>query len=113
MAYTISTHDSIQVLEVKSLFNEFDNRIILQEVNQYMEKGFDKLVIDLSHLDFMNSVGLNFLLSLMSKSRNNGSELTLASASDQVIGLLEMTKLRNFFRIRGSVEEAMDSFGEN
>ena len=65
MTYTINQHQTIQVVKIKNLLNEMSNKEILNDVQSYIEKGFKKFVIDLSDLSFMNSVGLNFLLSMM------------------------------------------------
>ncbi|MFK7807399.1 MAG: STAS domain-containing protein [Saprospiraceae bacterium] len=104
MTHTISEHNATQIVEVHQLLSEFDNKLIFSDIQSHIEKGFDKLVIDLSNLDFMNSVGLNFLLQLL---RNSGEKLTVASASDQVLKLLEVTKLKSRFKLSPTVAEAL------
>lgn len=113
MNYSISKKGTIQVVEVQDLFNENDNKVILNEVENRIEKGLNKFIIDLAHLDFMNSVGLNFMISIMHKSRNSGGNMAVANASDQVLNLLEMTKLRPFFILKPSVDEAIRIFNSN
>ena len=103
MTYTISEKNTIQVVEVESLFNEIENRVILDEVENRIGKGLNKFIIDLSKLDFMNSVGLNFMISIMTKSRNSGGNMAVANAPEQVLNLLEVTKLRPFFILKPSV----------
>lgn len=109
MVYTISERDAVQVLEVQNLFNELDNKEILVDVQNRIEKGFNKFIVDLSKLDFMNSVGLNFLISMMTKSQKSGGDVTLANANDQVLSLLEITKLKKLFKLQPSVEDAIAS----
>jgi anti-anti-sigma factor len=53
----------------------------------------------------MNSAGLNFLLQLL---RNSGEKLTVASPSEQVLKLLEVTKLKPLFKVTPTVEEALN-----
>ncbi|MEM1322116.1 MAG: STAS domain-containing protein [Bacteroidota bacterium] len=113
MAYNISELKSIQVLEVSTLYNEFDNRIILNDVESRIERGLNKFIVDLSNLDFMNSVGLNFMISIMTKSRNSGGDVAVANASEQVLNLLEITKLRTMFTLRPTVEDAIRVFNSN
>lgn len=109
MTYSISEQDTIQVLEVNSLLNEYDNKEILLDVQSRIEKGLTRFVVDLSKLDFMNSVGLNFLISVMTKSRKSGGELAVANPSSQVLKLLEVTRLTPLFTIKGSLEEALSA----
>ena len=109
MTYSIFKHDAAQVLEVRTLFNELDNKEILRDVQNRIEQGFNNFIVDLSKLDFMNSVGLNFLISMMTKSRKSGGDITIVNANDQVMSLLEITKLKKLFKLQPTVEEALAS----
>ena len=113
MTYSIQEHQAIQVVKVEQLLNELDNNLILKEVQNRIEKGFNKFVIDLSNLNFMNSVGLNFMISVMNRSKNSGGDLALANANAQVINLLEITKLTPMFKLAPSVEKAINDFTGN
>jgi len=104
--------DKIQVLEVKSLLNEYDNKSIMKEVESRISSGWNKFVLDLSNMDFMNSVGLNFLIFMLKKSKNSGGGFAVANASEQIVKLLEVTKLTTLFHLESSVDEAMDSLGK-
>lgn len=113
MTYAIHEHEAIQVVRVNSLLNELDNKVILQEVKTRMSKGCNEFIVDLSELDFMNSVGLNFLISMMTSSKEIGAYFAVANANEQVINLLEITKLRNMFTLTKSVEEALQHLERN
>ncbi len=113
MNYSISQKDAVQIVSVQDLLSEFDNKKILSDIELHLEEGLHKLVVDLSRLDFMNSVGLNFLIALMTKSRKSGMTLTVANPSQQVLKLLEMTKLKSFFHLTPSVEDALKSLSDN
>lgn len=107
MTYAIHEYEAIQVVQVNNLLNELENKIILQEVKDRMKKGFSEFIVDLSELSFMNSVGLNFLINMMNSSREKGGYLAVANANEQVINLLEITKLKNMFKLTQTVEEAL------
>lgn len=113
MTYTIHQRNSIQIVEVNDLLNELDNLAILQDLQGKIQNGYNKFVIDLSALDFLNSVGLNFLINAMSRSKASGGQLTVANANDQVLKLLEITKLRKLFHLSPSVEEALLRLNQN
>ena len=110
MNYSISQKDSIQIIQVKHLINEHENQVILKEVQNKIEDGCNRFVLDLQLLDFMNSVGLNFLISALTRSRKNGGELLIANASGQVENLLEITKLKPLFNLNPSVDAAVNQF---
>ncbi|MFT6321209.1 MAG: anti-sigma B factor antagonist [Granulosicoccus sp.] len=108
MTHSFSQHnDQIQILQVHSLLNEYDNKSIMKDVEKQISQGWTKFVLDLSLMDIMNSVGLNFLIFMMKKSQNSGGNLAVANASDNIVKLLEVTKLKPFFQLSSSVDEAM------
>ena len=113
MNYSISHQDAVQIVAVQDLLSEFDNKKILSDIELHLEDGLNKLVVDISRLDFMNSVGLNFLIALMTKSRQSGLTLAVANPSQQVLKLLEMTKLKSFFHLSPTVEAALKSLSDN
>lgn len=108
MSHSFFQHNNrIQVLQVQSLLNEYDNKSIMQDVENHINQGWNKFVLDLSLMDIMNSVGLNFLIFMMKKSQNSGGNFAVANASENIIKLLEVTKLKSFFQLSSSVDEAM------
>ena len=108
MSHSFLQHnDNTQILEIKSLLNEYDNKAIMRAVEERIDSGNNKFVLDLSEMDFMNSVGLNFLISFTKKLKNSGGGLALANASLQIVKLLEVTKLKTFFLLEPSVDDAL------
>ncbi|MEL6926653.1 MAG: STAS domain-containing protein [Bacteroidota bacterium] len=113
MTYSFAQHnDTTQVLSVQNLLNEYDNKQLLQEVYGFLDRGFHNFVVDLSNAEFMNSVGLNFLISIMTRSQEVGGNLALANAPDQVVNLLEVTKLKPLIKLSPSVVAAVDALNE-
>ncbi len=109
MNFSISQNKEVQVLLVNDLLNEFENKKILNAAQTRIEGGFPNFVVDLGGMDFMNSVGLNFLIALRSYSLKSGGRITLANVSRRIRGLLHMTKLDTIFSTAHTVEDAVDS----
>ncbi len=65
------------------------------------------LILDLSRLDFCDSVGLNTLLRLRLDAEGRGIPVHLAMVTDQVARLLEITGANQVFPIHLSVEDAL------
>jgi len=107
MTYSLTNHNDCQVLAVSTLFNEIDNLALLRKVEEKIKNGYAKVIVDLKTLDFMNSVGINFLLNLLSRSKKWGGDLALVNLSDQVSNVLEVTKLKPFFFVAPSIEIAL------
>ncbi len=107
--YSITEHNTVQVLSINSLRDEWQNRQILKDLQQKIDKGNNDFVVDLTRLSLVNSVGLNFLLSLSAKTKKKGGALILANVPKRVQRILEVTKLTTIFTISHSVESAVDS----
>ena len=105
--YSITKAENVQILEVRNLLKEYVIKEILQAVQTKIDEGFSNFVVDLKQIQFMNSVGLNFLITLKARSNDSGGRVAVANASGKVVQLLEMTKLRPIFQATNSVEEAV------
>lgn len=107
LTYSISEQDGgIQILKVHDLLSEHANNEILNAVQQRIDAGQTRFVVDLSQIRYMNSVGLNFLITLRARSQEEGGDIAVANPSQKVMDLLDMTKLTPIFRISPSVEQA-------
>ena len=110
--YHISNENDVQVLSIRTLVNEIANREIMEAVESRMDRGFLDFVVDLSNIHYMNSVGINFLILIRRRLRENGGRLAVVHASDKVKQLLDITKLRQMFFLSDSLEDAMTFVSE-
>lgn len=65
------------------------------------------VVLDMTALQYMNSTGLNIMISVLGRARKNGGEVILAGLTTGVRQLFVVTKLDSVFRIADSVENAL------
>jgi len=100
--------DSIQLLHVRDLLSEIDNREIMRAVEAKIDKGFPNFIVDLSAISYMNSVGINFLIKMRRRARESGGKLAVVHASGKIKQLLDITKLRPMFFLTDSMQEAME-----
>lgn len=107
--YNLSNHNEVQVIAIASLMNEYDQKEIMHAAQSKMEEGFYNFVVDLADVEYMNSVGLNFLLMLRNKSQESGGDIALLHTPLKVLQLLEMTKLTTYFTITNTLDEAIES----
>jgi anti-sigma B factor antagonist len=107
--YDLRQKEAVAVLTVYDLLAEYDNREILRDAQRRIDQGFTNFVIDLSKVPYMNSVGLNFLITLQARCTDQGGRLVVAHASPKVVQLLEMTKLLPLFHLSDSVANAIQT----
>lgn len=65
------------------------------------------VVLDMQDLVYMNSTGLNIMISVFTRTRNAGGQVLLAAVSHGVRQLFVVTKLDSVFPLLDSVELAL------
>jgi len=81
------------------------------KLNEIIQNGGEKIVIDLSSLEFIDSSGLGAMVSVFKKKGMSG-KVKLCGVKNGVRSILELTRLDKVFPIYHSVKEAVASFYE-
>jgi len=80
------------------------------KLHEYVNSGNKKVIVDLSKVEWMSSVGLGMLISALTTMKNNEGVMKLANVTENIESLLTITRLVTIFQTHDSVEEAMNSF---
>jgi anti-sigma B factor antagonist len=83
-------------------------RMLREELHALVEGGGNRLVVDLSGVEFIDSSGLGALLSGLKAARQAGGDLHIAAPNRQAITVLELTNLNRVLRVQASPEGASD-----
>lgn len=75
----------------------------------YTQANYKSVVLDLSHVDFIDSSGLGAILSVL-KRMQSGSELIIAGATGSVVSMFKLTRMDRVFIMHKSVEDALATF---
>ena len=81
------------------LIGDSDSQLLIDLVNNSIDKTKLLCAVDLSKVRFINSSGIGILISLLTKFRNRGGEMVLINPSEQIRKLLIITKLNSIFTI--------------
>ncbi|WP_375581026.1 STAS domain-containing protein [Marivirga tractuosa] len=110
MDYKKEVVDNILNLEISGdLIGENNEPGLVELLNDHINKGITKCIIDISGVRYMNSSGIGVLITILTKLRNKDGEVVLINPSEQVKKLLVITKLNNIFTIYDTKEEAIAS----
>ncbi len=82
-------------------------------INELKESGRNRVVINLKHVDFIDSTGLGALILAHSVLKSSGGALKLAFLSKRHIELLVITKLSTVFELFNDETDAINSFFPN
>lgn len=81
---------------------------LLATLDDVVAKGHNKVILNLHDLQYMNSTGLNILISVLTKTRNAGGDTYLCRLSQSVRTLFIVTKLDQVFQIFPSETDAVE-----
>jgi anti-sigma B factor antagonist len=83
---------------------------INEQINNLIDQGKRRIIIDLKEVEWMNSSGLGILIGAITTLRNNDGNLALIHVSERIENLFKITKLHNLFAIYPDLESAGRSF---
>ena len=83
---------------------------INDQINNLIDAGKIRIIIDLKQVEWMNSSGLGILIGAITTLRNNGGKMILANVSERIENLLKITKLISVFEIEKDVDKAITAF---
>jgi anti-sigma B factor antagonist len=73
-----------------------------------LEEGATRLAIDLTSVDFIDSVALGVLANAMKRLRNSGGGLAVVSGNPQIVRVFEITGLDRMLVLSASLNEALE-----
>jgi anti-sigma B factor antagonist len=110
MTYSLATDkDLLLVTLAGDLVGGFETERLYREVDEAIEGGHKRCVVDLSGVRFLNSTGIGLLMTLLAKFRNRGGDLAIMRPAEQLKKLLIITKLEAIFQ---SVEHPDEAFSK-
>lgn len=98
-------------IEGKILLNDGDVEV-KQEVDDLLAKGYDKVILNLEKVPYIDSAGLGEIIRCFTTIRKSGGNLKLLSPNQRLIDLLSITKLVDVFDWYNDATEAVNSFSE-
>ena len=78
-----------------------------QQVVSLVGEGHTRIVLDLSRVDFVDSVGLGVIVSVLKRVRGRAGDLVVVGAVPRVRALFELTRLDEIIELHETVDEAL------
>jgi anti-sigma B factor antagonist len=76
-------------------------------INETVEAGRTRVVIDLADVGFMDSSGLGVLIAGLKRARQDGGDLRITGVTQQVATVLQLTNLDRVLQSYADAEEAL------
>ena len=90
--------------------DEVTESLFAQAYSVVDDDNRNKVILNLHGVEFLASVAIGKLLSLMRKTRSAGGTLNLCNVSKSVFGVLHITKLSDILHIYPDEREALKAF---
>ena len=110
MGFSKARNDGVAVLKVEGQLIVGNRQELKNLVQEGLDQGERKFVIDCSTTGYIDSSGLGALVSLSKKVREQGGELRIAGLNEDLRALFELTKLDTLFHISPTPDEALAGF---
>jgi anti-sigma B factor antagonist len=111
MNLTRTERDGVAILAIEGkLMGSPEESSLKITIIELADAGKTKVVLDLSELDWMNSLGLGMCIAGLTTLRNRGGDLRLVNPPEQLVSLMKKCHLYTLFRTFDSVDKAVGSF---
>jgi anti-sigma B factor antagonist len=111
MEFKIKHEKGITIISLKGeVIGGPDATELRHQLHSLIDEGKKKIVVDLEHVDLMNSSGLGMLIGGLTTVRNAGGDLKLANASTKILSLFTVTKLSKVFTHFDTLKSAIESY---
>lgn len=104
------TMDGVMLVDCSGRVVFGEESAMLRDTVKKLISQNPNVVLNLKEVNFIDSGGLGTLVSLFTTARNAGGAVKLASLSQRVGDLLQVTKLLTIFEVFDNEEEAARSF---
>jgi anti-anti-sigma factor len=74
------------------------------------KRGGDRLLIDLSSLEYISSAGLRVLMIATKRTKPGGGELAVAAPQETVREVLEITRFNLVFPVHATLDDGLRAF---
>jgi len=98
------------VISLEGSFDALTADQARKAIGRQIDGGQQRIVLDLSQVDFMSSAGVRVLLEMLKSIRGMGGDLHLAAAQSSVGRTLEISGLVRVVKTYPSVAEAVHDF---
>jgi len=109
MKLEIRKERQVGIVSFPSQLDAIVAREARQEIHSLLETGYHRLVFDLERLRFVDSAGLSAIVAPLRAVRSVGGDIILVKPRQEILSILELTRLDQVFKIYDEVDPAIDA----
>ncbi|MDH3216061.1 MAG: STAS domain-containing protein [Candidatus Krumholzibacteria bacterium] len=97
--------DDAVILSPRGVIDSSTTPVLESHLNAEMANGRNRIVVDMSKVEFMNSSGIGVLLGTVSTLRERGGDLILMKVPEPIMELFDLIALADYFVVIDKIEE--------
>jgi len=105
LSITISDIGIIRVLKLSGDLDSFTSERLMSAASVWIPED-GRLQINLDDLEYIDSSGLSALVMISEQARKKGVPMSIACDNARVYRVLEITGLRDFFKVEGALPDS-------
>jgi anti-sigma B factor antagonist len=105
-----SIREGVTILSLKGRITAGETTAIREKVDQEIAAERLNVILDLSHVDYVDSTGLGGMVICYTTLKRHGGALKLVNPNKRNIELLALTKLYTVFEVFTETQDAVNSF---
>lgn len=102
------TNSGIAIFRLTGKLNMVNAGTLREKIAEQIAAGHNKIAVDMSGINFMDSSGLGALINGLKGTRQAGGDLRIAAPVEQVQQVLKLTNLDRVIQTYPTVEKAFD-----
>jgi anti-sigma B factor antagonist len=103
-------YDAVIIILKGNVMGGEDTKNFNETLHKLIDDGKKNIIIDVSHVKFMNSSGLGMLIGGLTTVKKTEGRLILAGVTEKIESLLIITKLITIFETSDNVDDAVKKF---
>lgn len=110
MGFEFEIKENKKYVDIKlkgELIDKMQSQTLLDKIDEYIQNNVFNFIFDMHDLKYLNSSGLNVLIQIFTKARNNNGEAVLYHLNKKINDLILITKLNTIFKIAENQKEAI------
>ena len=103
----VTNNAGVTVMDIQGRIDSITSGLFLSRLNELIDGGCNRFIIDFSRLSFISSVGLRVLLVCDKKIRPRDGKIILCGLSTDVQEVFKITEFSTIFPVCKNREEAL------
>ena len=107
MEITEETRGKVKVVGLRGRLDANSSPLVEKQLQALMDRGEDRVVLDLSELTYISSLGLRVFIAVAKNIQKANGKLALAGLNDHIYEIFKIARFTNIFSIYPSCDEAV------